>query len=49
MKLSQAMQIMEDFRNNGHIDPDLYDIFVHSGVYRRYGQQFLNAEQLDAV
>jgi len=49
MKLSQAMQIMENFRNNGHIDPDLYDIFVRSGVYRRYGQQFLNAEQLDAV
>jgi len=49
MKLSQAMRIMENFKNNGHIDPDLYDIFVQSGVYRRYGQQFLNAEQLDAV
>ena len=49
MKLSQAMRIMENFKNNGHIDTDLYDIFVQSGVYRRYGQQFLNAEQLDAV
>jgi len=47
MKLSQAMRIMAELKRNGHIDPDLYDIFVKSGVYRRYGQQFLNAEQLD--
>lgn len=49
MKLSQALRIMEDFRQNGHIDPDLYDVFIKSGVYRRYGQKFLNPEQLDEV
>ncbi|MDD2884570.1 MAG: GAF domain-containing protein [Dechloromonas sp.] len=47
MKLSQAMQILENFKNNGHIDPDLYDVFVRQGVYRRYGQAFLDAGQVD--
>jgi hypothetical protein len=49
MKLSQAMAIMADFRTNGHIDPDLFEVFVKTGVYRRYGEQFLDPAQLDAV
>ncbi len=28
MKLSQAMGIMANFKKNGHIDPDLFDVFV---------------------
>ncbi|APW47864.1 HD family phosphohydrolase [Rhodoferax antarcticus] len=49
MKLSQAMRILKEFRDDGHIDPDLHDVFVQQQVYRRYGEQFLNAEQLDEV
>ena len=49
MKLSQAMGILQQFRDNGHIDPDVFDVFVQQQVYRRYGEQFLNPEQLDAV
>ncbi|MDD2811664.1 HD family phosphohydrolase [Rhodoferax sp.] len=49
MKLSQAMRIMADFKANGHIDPDLFDIFLSQGVYRRYAEKFLNPLQLDAV
>jgi HD-GYP domain-containing protein (c-di-GMP phosphodiesterase class II) len=49
MKLSQAMGIMERFRQNGHIDPDLFDVFVKEGVYLRYAQQFLDPWQIDAV
>jgi HD-GYP domain-containing protein (c-di-GMP phosphodiesterase class II) len=47
MKLSQALAIMERFRDNGHIDPDLYAVFVASGVPRQYGERFLKPEQLD--
>lgn len=47
MKLSQALKIMENFRNNGHIDPDLHDIFVRSEVYRKYAASFLGAQQID--
>lgn len=49
MKLSQAMRIMAKFRDDGHIDPDLFDVFLSQGVYRRYGEKFLNPMQLDEV
>jgi len=49
MKLSQAMAIMHKFRCNGHIDPDLFDVFLREGVYLRYAQQFLDPSQIDEV
>lgn len=49
MKLSEAMGIMNRFRQNGHIDPDLFDVFVREGVYLRYAQQFLDPWQIDEV
>jgi hypothetical protein len=49
MKLSQAMGIMANFRKNGHIDPDLFEVFVRQGVYRRYADQFLDPGQVDEV
>ena len=49
MKLSQAMGIMHKFRMNGHIDPDLFEVFVKEGVYLRYAQQFLDPWQIDEV
>jgi HD-GYP domain-containing protein (c-di-GMP phosphodiesterase class II) len=47
MKLSQAMSILENFRKNGHIDPDLFEVFVHKRVAQRYAAQFLSPEQQD--
>jgi HD-GYP domain-containing protein (c-di-GMP phosphodiesterase class II) len=49
MKLSQAMAIMNNLRSSGHIDSDLFDIFLKQGVYRKYAEQFLNPLQLDEV
>jgi HD-GYP domain-containing protein (c-di-GMP phosphodiesterase class II) len=49
MKLSEAMGIMNRFRQNGHIDPDLFEVFVKEGVYLRYAQQFLDPWQIDEV
>lgn len=49
MTLSQAIAIMCKMRDNGHIDPDLFEVFVREGVYLRYGQQFLDAGQVDGV
>ncbi|MEP6971730.1 MAG: HD domain-containing phosphohydrolase [Betaproteobacteria bacterium] len=49
MKLSQAMSIMHRFKLNGHIDPDLFDVFVAEKVYLNYAQQFLDPWQIDAV
>jgi hypothetical protein len=33
----------------GHIDPDLFDIFVRRRVYLRYAEQFMDPRQIDAV
>ena len=49
MKLSQAMDIMGNFKSNGHIDPDLFDVFVRERVYLKYAQQFLDPQQIDEV
>jgi hypothetical protein len=49
MKLSQAMGIMQRFKLNGHIDPDLFDVFVAEKVYLRYAEQFLDPWQIDTV
>jgi len=49
MTLSQAIAIMCRMRDNGHIDPDLFEVFVRERVYLRYGEQFLEAGQVDAV
>ena len=49
MTLSSALAIMCRMRDNGHIDPDLFEVFVREGVYQRYGQAFLEPDQLDAV
>lgn len=49
MVLSQAMNTMNELKRNGHIDPDVFDIFVNHSVYRRYGEQYLEPEQLDDV
>jgi HD-GYP domain-containing protein (c-di-GMP phosphodiesterase class II) len=47
MTLSQALAIMDKFRGNGHIDPDLHEIFVSSAIYRKYASEFLDDKQVD--
>jgi HD-GYP domain-containing protein (c-di-GMP phosphodiesterase class II) len=47
--LSEAIKILARFKQKGHIDPDLFDLFLTSGVYRRYAERFLLPEQIDAV
>ncbi len=47
MKLTQALGIMENFKRNGHIDPDLHEVFVKQEVFRKYAESFLGKQQLD--
>jgi HD-GYP domain-containing protein (c-di-GMP phosphodiesterase class II) len=47
--LSESLEILGKFRQNGHIDPDLFDVFVRRRVYQRYAEMFLDPEQIDAV
>jgi HD-GYP domain-containing protein (c-di-GMP phosphodiesterase class II) len=47
--LSESLEILGKFSLNGHIDPDLFDIFVRRKVYQRYAEMFLDKEQIDEV
>lgn len=48
-KLSEVLTIMQDMKNNGHIDPDLYEIFINSKVYMEYALQYLKSSQIDEI
>jgi HD-GYP domain-containing protein (c-di-GMP phosphodiesterase class II) len=48
-KLSETMRIMASMKRDNHLDPDLLDHFVKSGVYRRYADRFLSPDLIDAV
>ena len=47
--LSEALTILGKFKLNGHIDPDLFDIFMWEKVYEKYAREFMPQEQIDAV
>ncbi len=47
--LSESLEILGKFKLNGHIDPDLFDVFVRQKVYLKYAEQFLDPEQIDEV
>jgi hypothetical protein len=47
--LSEALKILSFFKKDKHIDPDLFDLFVTSGIWRDYAVRFLKPEQLDEV
>lgn len=49
MKLSEALKILGNMRVAGHIDADLFDVFIRKKVYLQYAKQYLCPEQLDEV
>ena len=47
--LSESIRILHFFKKDGHIDGDLFDLFLTSGIYQRYAERFLQPGQIDAV
>lgn len=48
-KLSEVLSIMKEMKNSGHIDPDLYRVFITNEVYMEYAEQYISPEQIDEV
>ncbi|MDR2506440.1 MAG: GAF domain-containing protein [Candidatus Accumulibacter sp.] len=48
MKLSEVLRLLSNLSRNGHIDPDLFDIFIKRKVYLDYAQRYLDPSQIDA-
>lgn len=47
MKLSEVVSILKKMSETGHIDPDLYDVFIEQSVHIKYANEFLLHEQND--
>lgn len=48
-KLSEVLSIMKNMRDTGHIDSDLYRVFISNEVYMEYAEQYIAPEQIDDV
>ena len=47
--LSESLAILGRFKVDGHIDPDLFDVFMWEKVYLRYALQCLDPQQIDEI
>jgi HD-GYP domain-containing protein (c-di-GMP phosphodiesterase class II) len=48
-KLSECLKIMEFMKQENHIDPDIFDIFIRQRVYQDYADEFLDPQQIDKI
>ncbi|MEO6155272.1 MAG: HD domain-containing phosphohydrolase [Thermomonas sp.] len=48
-KLSEALSIMARMRQDQHIDQELFELFLRSGVYGEYALRFMLPEQIDEI
>ena len=47
--LNEALGIMVFMRDDQHIDPEMFDLFLTSGVYNQDAEQYLQPDQVDEV
>lgn len=47
--ISESLRIMSFMVKDNHIDPDLFDLFLRSGVWKDYAETYLAASQIDTV
>lgn len=47
--LSESIKILSSMKKDQHIDPDIFNLFLASGVYRKYAEKFLSPGQIDEV
>jgi len=47
--LSESIRILKRMKDDAHIDPDLFRLFLESGVWKDYAGRFLDPAQIDEV
>ena len=47
--VGESLAILGKFKLGGHVDPDLFDIFVWEKVYEKYAKAFLDPDQMDDI
>ncbi|MCP4755295.1 MAG: hypothetical protein GY866_30900 [Proteobacteria bacterium] len=49
MPLSQAIKVLQLMVKDQHIDKDIVDLFIHSGLVNEYADQHLEKSQVDFI
>ncbi len=47
--LTESLTILGKFKLGGHVDPDLFDVFMWEKVYLKYAEQCMDKHQIDDV
>ncbi len=47
--LSESIRILSFMKKDQHVDGDLFNLFLTSGIYKDYAERFLLPEQIDEV
>jgi len=47
--LTECLRILGFMKQDHHVDPDIFDVFVRDKVYLRYADEFLPKNQIDEV
>ncbi len=47
--LSEAIRIMSFMKKDEHIDAEIFELFLRSGIYEEYAKHYLKPEQIDEV
>ncbi len=47
--LSQSLSILGRMKQNQHVDPDLFEVFLRERVYLEYARRYLDAFQIDVI
>jgi HD-GYP domain-containing protein (c-di-GMP phosphodiesterase class II) len=47
--ISEAVDILYKMMQRGHVDQDVFELFIRSGVYLDYARNFLPESQIDEV
>ncbi len=48
-KLSESLRILGFMKQDNHIDPDLFKLFIEDEIYQRYADTHLSPEQIDTI
>jgi len=48
-KLSESLRILQLMKEQNHIDPDLFELFVKERIYEKYAHLYLDNNQIDEV
>ncbi len=47
--ISESLYILGKMKEENHIDPDLFELFIREKIYMKYAELFLEPEQIDEV